>query len=239
MAYHLEDHIYLCQFRDDIIILDLLQDKYVVCMPELARVLLDIFSNSDNPDALSSQQDLTSIQCLVESKIIKKTDVPYPYYIDYKPYSCGVQNVDWVLPLNNGHFSLDRDVLKAFLMLIKVHSYMKYRGFYSVIRLIKNKYSNQLNYRIPTAESLENLANSVNKAAAIYLTRVKCLEWSIVFVLLALQKQWKCNLEIGVQNYPFFAHAWVECDGKIIMDAQSLRDGLAIILAEPFRKLKR
>ncbi len=59
----------------------------------------------------------------------------------------------------------------------------------------------------------------------------------MTFVLLALRRRWKCNLEIGIQNYPF-ADAWVECDGKVVMDSQDLRTGLAIILNEPFRRLK-
>jgi hypothetical protein len=43
------------------------------------------------------------------------------------------------------------------------------------------------------------------------------------------------NLVIGVQNYPFMAHAWVESNGKIIGDDSRLRENLAIILEEPYR----
>lgn len=112
------------------------------------------------------------------------------------------------------------------------------RGFYSTIQLIKRCRESQSNYIIPPMEDLRKLANIVNKACLIHPTRTKCLEWAMTFVLLALKRKWKCNLEIGVQNYPFFAHAWVECDGKVVMDSQDLREGLAIILNEPFRKLK-
>ena len=124
------------------------------------------------------------------------------------------------------------------MTLLQVNFYIKMRGFYSTIQLIKKSYNLDLTYVVPSEEELRDLATIVNKACFIYPTRIKCLEWGITFVLLALKRKWKCNLEIGVQNYPFFAHAWVECDGKIVTDSQDLREGLAIILNEPFRRLK-
>jgi hypothetical protein len=115
---------------------------------------------------------------------------------------------------------------------------MKFRGLYPTIQLIKKSRKNKIQYLIPTEEELHDLARIVNTACFLHPSRIKCLEWAMTFVLLALKQGWKCNLEIGVQNYPFFAHAWVECDGKVVMDSQYLREDLAIILNEPFRRLK-
>jgi len=145
--------------------------------------------------------------------------------------------VDWNLPLDDNHIPLNLDILKAFLMLLKINLYIKIQGFYSVIQLIKKTQKSKVNYIIPPKEELNHLARIMNKVCLLYPTRTKCLEWAVTFVLLALKRGWKCNLEIGVQNYPFIAHAWVECDGKVIMDSQDLREGLGIILNEPFRKL--
>ena len=107
-----------------------------------------------------------------------------------------------------------------------------------MIQMIKNSRKKEESYTIPSKEDLAELAAIVNKACFVYPARTKCLEWAITFVLLSLKRKWKCNLEIGVQNYPFFAHAWVECDGKVVMDSQDLRKGLGIILNEPFRRIK-
>ncbi|HUX80287.1 MAG TPA: lasso peptide biosynthesis B2 protein, partial [Alphaproteobacteria bacterium] len=142
------------------------------------------------------------------------------------------------LPLENKKISLNIQVLKALFTLIKVNLYIKIRGLYPTIQLIKKSRKNQVQYLIPTEEELNDLARIVNTACFLHPTRIKCLEWAMTFVLLALKRRWKCNLEIGVQNYPFFAHAWVECDGKVVMDSQYLREDLAIILNEPFRRLK-
>jgi hypothetical protein len=181
---------------------------------------------------------LDNIQKLIDDRVIEKRDTLYPFHIDRKIDSNGVSNVDWRLPLENKKVPLNFSVLRTFMTLLKVNFYIKIRGFYSTIQLIKKSRKGQSNYIIPQDEDLRDLANIVNKACLIYPTRIKCLEWAITFILLALKQKWKCNLEIGIQNYPFFAHAWVECDGKVVMDSQDLREGLAIILNEPFRKLK-
>lgn len=129
-------------------------------------------------------------------------------------------------------------MLKTFVTLCKINFTLKIRGFYATIQLIRKHRRKKVGYILPSEEDLKDMANIVNKACLLYPTRTKCLEWAMTYVLMALKQGWRCNLEIGVQNYPFMAHAWVECDGKVVMDAQDLRQGLAIILNEPFRRVK-
>ncbi|OJW47906.1 MAG: hypothetical protein BGO67_03175 [Alphaproteobacteria bacterium 41-28] len=246
MYYHLSDHIYITQFREESIILDTKEDKYTICFKQLSTLFANILEkNKADPDdkdiAASdyaySSQDSVYIQKLLDDYIIQSKESPYPFYIDRKLTSDGVSNVDWRLPLENKNICINIQVLKALIILIQVNFYMKVEGLYSTIQLIKRARKNHIEYIIPQAEELRNLANIVNKACLIYPTRTKCLEWAMTFVLLALKREWKCNLEIGVQNYPFFAHAWVECDGNVVMDSQELRKGLGIILNEPFRRV--
>ena len=243
---HLRDHIYLAQFRDEFILLDTKRDKYTICFQQFSELLMSHLegtkTNSDgttlNISGEQSPQDLENIQKLITDNIIEKKDTLYPFYIDRKLHSHGVSNVDWKLSIENKGMRLNFSVFKAFMTLLKVNYFLKKRGLYSAIQLIKNNRKNQTNYFIPKEEELRGLSNIVNKACLIYPIKTKCLEWSITFVLLALKRRWKCNLEIGVQNYPFLSHAWVECDGKVVMNSQDLRKALAIILNEPFRKLK-
>ncbi|ACE06267.1 hypothetical protein Aasi_0900 [Candidatus Amoebophilus asiaticus 5a2] len=245
--YHLNEHIYIAQFQEELILLDAKQDKYIICSQKFKELLLSIVEDSHlqvgkdlvlSPDFRDLPQDIGNLQKLVDNGLLQKKDTIYPYYIDLKIKSNGVSNVDWSLPLDQKESPLNNQVLKALIALIKINLYVKIGGFYSAIQLIKKSRKLDSNYIIPKEEELTNLANIINKACFIYPTRTKCLEWAMTFVLLALHRGWKCNLEIGVQNYPFFAHAWVECDEKVVMDSQDLREGLAIIVNEPFRKLK-
>jgi hypothetical protein len=233
MPYHLTDHIYITQFQDELILLDLKQDKYTVCFKEFADLVLQLLEGK-----VTDPSEDTAIQTLLDDRIVEEKENIYPFYIDKKSTSEGVANVDWRLPLENVRVPFDLEVVKAFLVLLKVNFYIKFRGFYSGIQSIKNAYNPTNSYTLPTQKELRKLANIVNKACLIYPTRTKCLEWAMTFVLLALKRKWKCNLEIGVQNYPFMAHAWIECNGHVVMDEDVLRDELAIILSEPFRKIK-
>lgn len=243
MHYHPGDHIYFAQFREEFILLDTKEDKYVIYLKRCSALLTELFErdfsiSAIKPDALDNSQITALINKFLKNHIVVEKDTPYPFYIDKKVTSIGVSNVDWRLPLNNKKIRFNLSVLHALLILIKVNFFMKVKGFHSAIQMVKASRKNHKEYSIPKEGDLENLANILNKACLIYPTRTKCLEWAMSFVLLALQRKWRCNLEIGVQNYPFFAHAWVECDGKVVMDSQELRQEMAVILNEPFRKLK-
>lgn len=239
MYYHICDHIYITQFQAELILLDVKKDIYTICSKQISDILMSLLKGKEfNYSSHSSPHILPIIQELIENNIIEQQDTLYPFQIDFKPASSGVSNVDWSLPLENKKISLNSSILKAFMILLKVNFYIKFKGLHAALQLIKKSRKKHLNYIIPCDEDLQELATVVNKACLIYPTRIKCLEWSMTYVLLALERRWKCNLEIGVQNYPFFAHAWVECNGKVVMDEQELKEGLAIILNEPFRKLK-
>jgi hypothetical protein len=230
--YNLQDHIYITQYREALILLDTKADTYTICSPEFSELLMGLIGDT------TGAQDIDCIQDLLDDKIIEKKETGYPFYIDRKIDTDGVSAIDWKLPLDIKKVHLNTSVLKAFLTLIQVNFNINARGFYAAIQYLKKTQKNHLAYTIPSDEQLIDLANILNKACLIYPVRIKCLEWAMTFVLLALRRRWKCNLEIGIQNYPFLAHAWVECDGKVVMDSQDLRTGLAIILNEPFRRLK-
>jgi len=214
-------------------LLDTKKDKYIIYSQSFANILLKVVHNKE-----LTESDRDNLQTLINAKIIQYQKTPYSFYTDCKVGSVGVPNIDWRLPLNAQEVSLGSPVVIALLRLIQVNFYIKLLGFHKAIQLIKMARKKNVDYIIPKDAELKQLTSIVNKACLIYPRRTKCLEWAMTYVLLALQKGWKCNLEIGVQNYPFMAHAWVECNGKVVMDSQDLREGLGIILNEPFRREK-
>jgi hypothetical protein len=231
--YSICKHIYITQFRDQVILLDTKKDKYTIYSQSFANILLKVVHNNE-----LTESDRDNLQTLINAKIIQCQNTAYSFYTDCKVGSVGVSNIDWRLPLNEQEVSLGPPVVIALLRLIQVNSYIKLFGFHKAIQLIKRARKKNVEYIIPRDAELKQLTSIVNKACFIYPIRTKCLEWAMTYVLLALQKGWKCNLEIGVQNYPFMAHAWVECNGMVVMDSQNLRKGLGIILNEPFRREK-
>lgn len=239
MPYGLHEHIYIAQFRNELLLLDAKKDTYIILASHYSDLLLSILGQeysllSSSKPAGDREEDILK---LLRANILRSTDDMYPYYIDLKSDAKGIPNIDWILP-SYKQKSMNRHVAQALKVLIFVRSYIKCAGFNGTLKFLKKSRKPEYHYIIPPAEELITLAHVINKACHIYPSRTKCLEWALTYVLCALKKGWKCNLEIGVQNYPFAAHAWVECGERVVMDSQYLREGLAIILCEPFRKLK-
>lgn len=57
-------------------------------------------------------------------------------------------------------------------------------------------------------------ARRVATAAAFYPGRAQCLEQSLALFLLLRRRGVPVDLRIGVQPFPFVAHAWIEHEGK-------------------------
>lgn len=68
----------------------------------------------------------------------------------------------------------------------------------------------------PTPEFLANVVRKVNTAAAFFPGRALCLEQSLTLYMCLRRAGVAAELRIGVQPYPFTAHAWVEHRGELV-----------------------
>jgi hypothetical protein len=60
----------------------------------------------------------------------------------------------------------------------------------------------------------------VSVAAAIYPGRALCLEQSLTLLYLLRRRGLNATLKLGARPQPFYAHAWVECDGEPVNDTR-------------------
>lgn len=76
--------------------------------------------------------------------------------------------------------------------------------------------------RVVDARSATALARriekSVARAAALFPGRALCLEQSLTLYALLRRSSVPARLRLGVQSYPFGAHAWVETNGEPLND---------------------
>ena len=80
----------------------------------------------------------------------------------------------------------------------------------------------------PEAQSLvAETAHRVAIAAAFYPGRAQCLEQSLALYFLLRRRGLAVELRIGVQAFPFAAHAWVEHDGRPINELEDFVSRLA------------
>lgn len=64
----------------------------------------------------------------------------------------------------------------------------------------------------------DGIVRSVAVAAAFFPGRAICLEQSVAGYLLLRRWGHDVALRVGVQPYPFRAHAWVELDGRPLLE---------------------
>ncbi len=249
MYIHFNNHIYVTFFRDEAIMLDLKDDSYQIYPESSALMIKELFSKRFQKDNFQCKirieddsNDFSNfINTLLSNKIIKEDffSDSYSYKIDENHSAVGVSNIDWRLPLNYKPAPYwQKNTLKSLITLSRVHAIIKFRGFYGAIQLLKSTYKKSSQYKIPSQESIQALVKSVNSACMLFPKKTKCLEWDHTVVLRALKQNWEFNLVVGVQNYPFSAHAWAECNDQVIGDMQELRMNMARILVEPFRPCK-
>lgn len=69
---------------------------------------------------------------------------------------------------------------------------------------------------------IEETAHRVSLAAAFYPRRALCLEQSLTLFTLLRRRGIAAEFRLGVQPRPFYAHAWVEANGRAISEAEDL-----------------
>lgn len=69
---------------------------------------------------------------------------------------------------------------------------------------------------------VEQTTHRVAVAAAFYPRRALCLEQSLTLYLLLRRRGVPAELRLGVQPRPFYAHAWIEADGRPVSESASL-----------------
>lgn len=126
-------------------------------------------------------------------------------------------------------------IVQFLFILFKVNKILKRAGIAGVGKELQKQAAKSKGYRAPTQEEIKGLVSALDAACALYPKKAYCLVWATAFVLGALKNNLRCNLVIGVQTMPFYAHAWAEVNGAVVHDAQIIQDYLAVLLKEPFQ----
>lgn len=103
----------------------------------------------------------------------------------------------------------------AFLALAAARTSLRLGGLRRTLRLVRRLG----NRRSTTVRGTpEGAARSVAVAGAFFPGRAVCLEQSLALYLLLRRRGHPVRLRIGVQPYPFEAHAWVELEGRPLLE---------------------
>lgn len=70
---------------------------------------------------------------------------------------------------------------------------------------------------------------AIDAAARFALKPIQCLERAVITACMLRTFGHPAEMVVGVQRVPFYAHAWVELDGRIITDPPERVAGLAVV----------
>lgn len=98
-----------------------------------------------------------------------------------------------------------------------VHVLMKCIGLRKLLRHVASSTSGPL--RTPASSFARALAGRVGTAMVWYPFGTACLEHSVCLLWMMRRAGCEVDLRIGVQPFPFGAHAWVECRGEPINES--------------------
>lgn len=84
--------------------------------------------------------------------------------------------------------------------------------------------------RFPADPELQrSICDAVLTATCFYWKPVLCLQHAVCVVRLLRARGVGARLVIGYRAVPFFSHAWVEVDGRVVNDSPAYRSQLQVL----------
>ena len=125
-------------------------------------------------------------------------------------------------------------------MLINLDISLKRNGFPKVFRKYAEKYAMPIDtvfdYQEEQLSAMHEHLLLIDKVCSDYPFEAKCLHRSFLgYRVLGRKYGINIDLVIGVRKAPFYAHAWLMCDGMNFNENEEVTNGLSIILSSAER----
>ena len=104
-------------------------------------------------------------------------------------------------------------IFRALWELARYEAIVALRGFGYIHRRLKRQHSAE---KAASPELQVAICNAVLLATCLYYKPVLCLQRSVCAVRLLRKYGIGAKLVIGYRPAPFFSHAWVEVDGRVV-----------------------
>lgn len=115
----------------------------------------------------------------------------------------------------------------AFGILVGMDVLMRIFGFRRFHHLVKS--FPRIGRDHQDAEAIEHLCTAVDRAAAYYFKRAWCLQRSATATCLLRLRGVEAEMVIGVKKIPFYAHAWVEVEGRVVNDHPMIQQRYVVL----------
>jgi hypothetical protein len=232
------NYIHAISYNNQVIILDMHKDKYYFLKPEIISDIMlglanEFTSLHEINSAKLSYKTSKNLNMLITLGIIrmeKARPLSHKPFLNEIKFSKGSTQLNWYM--GNNSIQNKSNVSINFLILKSV-CYFAYLTFKIKILSLHNAIRYVVNYSTKKASAnshnIEDVIRAVNKASLLFPLKSKCLLWSLVTTIMLRHNNITAQFNIGVQNMPFMAHAWVEVEDKIIADSHEIPKAMAVI----------
>jgi hypothetical protein len=107
--------------------------------------------------------------------------------------------------------------VSAWLLLAVIHVAVALGGFPRLYRLMA-RWPTRRSARRDTSRQVADTCAAMVHARSFYFKHTWCLHSAAATVGLLRMRGLPAELVIGVRRMPFLAHAWVESDGRVVMN---------------------
>lgn len=118
--------------------------------------------------------------------------------------------------------------VRVLIQLLMYDFQMAFFGFEWIYRQLERSQSRANVLRLSVAEEARLFA-AFAKASLFYWKPVRCLQRSVVLGRLLRESGVAARIVIGYRPVPFFGHAWVEIDGRVVNDSPIYAERLAVL----------
>lgn len=118
-------------------------------------------------------------------------------------------------------------VLRCVLLIATCDLSLRLLGFARAMRAARF-FAGKRESDVPDLLIRQTLKNII-VATAFYPGRSKCLEQTVASYVLLRRRGARVQIRLGVQPYPFFAHAWLEMNGQPLTESAEVVSRFALL----------
>lgn len=233
--------------QDELILLDLKTNRYFGLNRQASCTLASLLDPSSNPAAppqttqLNEASGRALLRQLVALDLILLelgSSAGDSVAIPSAEEQGGLSVIEW-LPDQCMHAGLQtrvryRLVAEAFATMLRIDLLLLRKGLGGLIaKIAKTGVNRNMSTNLLRNARPQEIVQAVERARLLYPRRVDCLTLSGALASMLLKRGIDVHLVVGVQKYPFYAHCWVEANGKALNDSRDVSGRLAILLRIP------
>jgi hypothetical protein len=119
-------------------------------------------------------------------------------------------------------------VARSLLLLLMCDVALRAFGFARTMRWAR-RVAGQTDDRAVHDDLVNQTIHDILVATAFYPGRSKCLEQTIALFILLRRRGASVEIKLGVQPYPFYAHAWLELGGAPLTETPEVIERFALM----------